>query len=148
MSDLILTRVQRDAEVTIGELTIGPHHIAWTCEDPDREQPGVPVADWKVPGDTCIPIGRYRIERRWSARAGHMVLGLLDVPGFSDIEIHSGNTTTDTRGCILPGLVRRQSGVGDSVLAVAEVNKWFDAMIAKSGEAWIDVRLGAPQENA
>ena len=29
---------------------------------------------------------------------------LLDVPGFSGVMIHPGNTAEDTRGCLLPGV--------------------------------------------
>ena len=133
MTEFILTRVQLDPDVTIGELTIAGHHVAFTCEDQERDGP-------KVPGKTAIPRGRYRIERTFSPRFGHDMLQLMDVPGFQGIRIHAGNDADDTEGCILPGLERRPDGVGESKLAVIEVNKWFDAIIAKGQEAWITVR--------
>src|SRR5262245_36703719 len=123
MTDFILTRLQCDSDVTIGELTIGGHHVAWTCEDTVREVPGEPVEKWKVKGSTAIPVGRYRIERTFSQRFQHTTPQLLDVPGFDGIRIHPGNSAADTEGCVLPGLVRRDKGVGESQLAYREVLK-------------------------
>jgi hypothetical protein len=81
--------------------------LCYTLEDPVREVPGQPVTNWKVPGQTAIPRGTYGLtvtrSVRFSAKAGHDVfLPLLaDVPGFSGVRIHGGNTAADTEGCIL-----------------------------------------------
>jgi len=145
MTDFILTRVQLDPDVTIGDLTIGGHHIAWVCEDAVREIPGEPVESWKIKGKTAIPYGRYRIQRTFSNRFQRTTLQLMDVPGFLGIRIHAGNDALDTEGCPLPGLERRPKGVGSSLLAVMEIDKWFDAIERQNNEAWILVRpiLGA-----
>tara|TARA_R110000868_G_C10848773_1_gene760647 strand:+ start:409 stop:849 length:441 start_codon:yes stop_codon:yes gene_type:complete len=140
MTDFTLTRVQLDDDVTIGDLTIGGHHIAWVCEDTVREIPGVPVEEWKIKGSTAIPYGRYQIKRTFSNRFQRTMPQLLEVPGFEGIRIHSGNTSVDTEGCLLPGLERRPKGVGSSALAVLEVEKWLDAIDRNGDEAWIVIR--------
>jgi len=112
---------------TIGELFCGDFS-GFTLEDRVRA-PGV-----KVPGETCIPAGSYRFWIFDSPHFGRKVLRLLDVPMFEDIEMHPGNTSTDTRGCILPGLGRGENYVTSSRLAL-------DAVIARvqpaTGDQWI-----------
>ena len=81
--------------------------LCWTLEDVAREVPGEPVEAWKIPGETAIPYGTYRVivnrSARFSAKAGHDVLLplLLGVPGFAGVRLHGGNRSGDTEGCIL-----------------------------------------------
>lgn len=51
----------------------------------------------------CIPAGTYRLLLTRSPKFGRWLPLLLQVPGFTGIRIHAGNTVADTRGCILPG---------------------------------------------
>jgi hypothetical protein len=95
---------------TIGELSqeladgAYSERWCWTCEDVVREQRGVPVGQWKVPGETAIPEGTYRVILSQSTRfGGQLMPELLHVPGFTGIRIHSGNTSLDTEGCVLVG---------------------------------------------
>ena len=139
MTGFVLTRVQCDPDVTIGDLRIGGHHVCWVLEDPVREVAGEPVETWKIPGQTAIPYGRYEIKRTWSNRFGHTMPQLMDVPGFSGIRIHPGNTTSDTEGCLLPGLVRQAKTVGSSQLAYIEIIKWIDAIERNDDPVLIDI---------
>ena len=66
---------------------------------------------------SCIPSGEYRVLVHQSPRFGWS-LWLRDVPERSEILIHRGNYTTDTLGCILPGLMHddiNNDGVQDVV---------------------------------
>ena len=139
MTTFSLNRVQKDPDVTIGELKIGQLHICWILEDPVREIPGEPVETWKIKGETAIPAGKYKIERTFSNRFQHTTPQLMDVPGFQGIRIHPGNTTGDTEGCLLPGLERRSNSVGSSQLAYREVLKWLDTIEQNGDEAWIEI---------
>jgi Family of unknown function (DUF5675) len=65
----------------------------------------------KVKHETRIPAGRYRIIKRTYGRifekyradfGQEYVLELENVPGFTDILIHIGNSISDTSGCLLP----------------------------------------------
>lgn len=140
MAEFVLNRVQLDPDVTIGDLSIAGRHICWVCEDAVREVPGAPVASWKIKGATAIPYGRYRIKRTFSNRFQRTTPQLMDVPGFEGIRIHAGNDSGDTEGCPLPGLERRPKGVGLSLRAVIEIEKWLDAIERNNDEAWVTVR--------
>ena len=64
---------------------------------------------------------------------------VANVPGFEGIRIHPGNTAADTEGCLLPGLQRRDKGVGESQLAYREVLKWLDSIEHQGLDAWITI---------
>jgi hypothetical protein len=57
----------------------------------------------KVKHETAIPYGSYQIVMSFSNRFQQFLPELLDVPGFSGIRIHAGNTQADSSGCLLPG---------------------------------------------
>lgn len=116
---------------TLGRLIIGGTRFCFTCEDVVRDGP-------KVPGETAIPAGRYQVVITPSARFKRDLPLLLDVPGFSGIRIHPGNTAADTEGCILPGLGFDDAGVRLSVAAFDALFERIRAALA-SGEVWIDV---------
>ena len=63
--------------------------------------------DWskekKVPGETAIPEGRYLIEMRRSPKFERRMPYLKNVPEFTNIMIHTGNTVKNTQGCIIVG---------------------------------------------
>ena len=52
---------------------------------------------------SCIPVGTYRMKRRFSDKYGQH-WHILDVPGRDMILIHFGNFNKDTRGCVLVGM--------------------------------------------
>lgn len=70
-----------------------------------------------------IPLGVYPIEYTWSNKFNRL-LPLLKVPHRKGIRIHAGNSSADTKGCVLLGLqVRSQDNeffLTDSRKAVAE----------------------------
>lgn len=90
---------------TIGRMSIDVKPFCYTLEDKVREVPGRPVSEWKIKGATAIPAGRYRVSMVFSPKHECMVPLVNDVPGFSAIEIHWGNTDRDTEGCLLVGSV-------------------------------------------
>lgn len=75
-------------------------------EDPIREE--------KIPGKTCIPAGVYKIgvrdfgsfHERYKSKFSNFhkgMLEILEVPNFTNILIHIGNSPSDTDGCLLIG---------------------------------------------
>lgn len=107
--------------------------FGFACEDSDRGldwkmDPGR-IASIKVKGQTAIPTGTYRIALLWSDKHEQIVPWILDVPGFQAIEIHVGNTPTDTDGCVLPG-TRRDTEAG-KVTHSTPACRWLYTEIAK-----------------
>jgi hypothetical protein len=111
---LCLDRTASDAESTLGRLFLidvdgeTRHPLCWTCEDEHRET--------KVMHETRIPRGNYRLglkplgssrfDAAYTRRFGALHRGMieiLNVPGFTGVLIHIGNTERDTSGCILLG---------------------------------------------
>lgn len=89
---------------TIGELWDGALRLCYTLEDEIRELPGMPVGNWKIKGATAIPAGEYSITLEDSPRFGPDTLTVNDVPGFTGVRMHAGNTSDDTEGCPLLGM--------------------------------------------
>jgi hypothetical protein len=136
MTELTVKRESSRNGFTPGELLWDGRHEAWTCEDVIREVPGQPVGVWKVPNQTAIPSGRYRIVIDFSEHFGKKMPLLLNVPGFEGVRIHVGNTAADTEGCLLIGDRQTETGIAQSA---AEFNSFLprlDAALAQ-GEAWI-----------
>lgn len=96
---LRLNRKYPKEEYTIGELLIDGKYFCDTLEDRVRDL----TKELKIAGRTAIPEGEYEIIINISPRFRRKLPRLLDVPGFSGVLIHRGNSAEDTAGCILVG---------------------------------------------
>lgn len=101
--NLSLKRVYFGDTFTIGQLYDESKFICYTLEDKVREVAGEPVSSWKVQNETAIPKGVYPVIITMSTRFKTRLPLLMDVPGFSGVRIHTGNSSKDTEGCILVG---------------------------------------------
>lgn len=99
--ELTLHRTFLGTKATHGALYIDGVYECLTLEDVvrDLKQDG----SGKVQDETAIPAGRYEVIINFSPRFKKQYMRLIDVPFFSGILIHSGNTVADTKGCILVG---------------------------------------------
>lgn len=138
--------LQRDTGLghprTFGRLLAEDEHkLCYTLEDEVREIPGVPVADWKIKTATAIPAGRYKVTLEYSQRFGPDTLTVHDVPGFTSIRMHAGNTETDTEGCPLLGMEIDPHGItgGTSRQAVKLVQYVVREAIDRGEEVWLTV---------
>ena len=123
--DVVRTQFGKDA--TNGMLFIDGVFECFTLEDE--------VRDVKVHSETAIPLGEYEIKLRteggfhtkYTSRYGSMHKGMLwlqDVPGFTWILIHTGNTDQHTAGCLLLGETQQ------------DLDKGKDGFVGGSGDAY------------
>lgn len=141
--ELLLKRYLSNAQCTMGEL-FDPHgFLGYTLEDVVREVPGDPVESWKIAGKTAIPAGRYRLKITYSIRFQKELPILFNVPGFTGVRIHSGNTAKDTEGCILFGLTKSDNNcfVGHSREAMGLLQPKIVGALTQ-GDAWIRILNG------
>lgn len=117
---------------TMGMLLIDWMFVCFTLEDEKREV--------KVPGETRIPEGTYPLTLRFSPshspRYGHDMIAVNNVPGFTGILIHKGNTEKDTAGCPLVGnMLQFKPGgnnyLGESTLAYDRIYPIISEAIKK-----------------
>lgn len=136
MINLYLHRDIIEPEFTLGELTVDGAHFGYTCEDTDRQ---LEHGGGKVPGQTCIPRGQYRVQLSFSPHFGRITPEILQVPGYTGVRIHGGNTNADTLGCPLLGKVRTVNGVS----GCAERNKALIDLIERAedfgDEVWMTI---------
>ncbi len=137
--EISVLRRQSASGATIGKLYINGDYECYTLEDEIREVPGRPVEEWKVPGRTAIPAGRYRLVIDYSNRFGRMMPHILEVPGFEGIRIHCGNSAKDTEGCILLGEMAGAVTISFSRLAFDAFFPKLQAALDAGEEAWITV---------
>ena len=93
----------------------------------------------KVPGKTAIPEGRYRVVLTHSPRFKKVLPELLNVPGFTGVRIHSGNTQADTDGCILVGEERGPGRVLRSREAMFELMALLSACSDAGEQIWLQI---------
>lgn len=92
---------------TISDLLIDGHYFCKVLEDVDRGLDSTmsleEIKKIKVWGATAIPKGRYEVVLSYSNKFKQFLPEVLNVPGYSGIRIHVGNTPNHTEGCLLPG---------------------------------------------
>jgi hypothetical protein len=97
-----------------------------------------PAPEAKVPGATCIPLGRYEVRITHSPKFDRDLPLLIGVPGFEGVRIHPGNTAADTEGCLLPGRVRHGEAVQESRAAFVDL---FAKLRGAAEPIWLNVEL-------
>jgi len=116
--NITLQRLTSNDACTIGSLSIGGSVLCHTLEDI--------VRDTKLFGTTAIPAGTYQVVITYSPHFQRDLPLLVNVPGYTGVRIHPGNTAADTEGCILPGMT-----VLNNFKAIAESRKAFDLLYPK-----------------
>ena len=135
--DFLLLRSHFDERFTLGALFVGDWFVGYTCEDRDRY---LEAGGTKVPKKTAIPRGYYRLTVSMSNRFKKLMPEIKDVPQFSGVRIHGGNTHEDTEGCPLLGAVKTLDGVRECKEVNAGLIKTIQGIEAAGDEAWLVVR--------
>ena len=124
---LTVVRTQFGKDATNGILLIDGVFECFTLEDQYQAV--------KVMHETCIPEGTYDIKfrtvggfhekyKKRYGQAHHGMLHLQDVPNFTYILIHAGNTDEHTSGCLIVGETQQDLDISD------------DGFIGHSGKAY------------
>lgn len=103
MINLRLERLFFKEKYTVGRLYVDGKFFCDTFEDTNRDTDKDGTVEEKIPGETAIPYGRYRVIIKRSPKFRRDLPRILNVNDFTDILIHSGNSVGDTSGCILVG---------------------------------------------
>lgn len=97
MIKLLVKREFFTDKYTIGKLYVDGVYFCDTLENTVRTE-GI-----KIPNETAIPYGKYKVIVNFSPKFKRLLPRLLEVPMFDGILIHRGNSVVDTSGCILIG---------------------------------------------
>ena len=123
---LKLIRSYNNDKYCIGHLYIDGLYFCDTLEDADRgldsSMPLKQLQAIKVKSKTAIPTGVYAVtlntvSPKYSKKQFFNKLckgkmpRLLNVPAYDGILIHTGNSATDTDGCLLVGLNKVKGGL-------------------------------------
>lgn len=99
-------RIYKGESYTIGRMYLNGEYFCDTLEDAIR-----PV---KIPNETAIPAGTYKVEVTYSPRFKRNLPLLVDVPNYTGIRIHNGSNKDHTSGCILVGFNTAKGKLTDS----------------------------------
>lgn len=147
--DIVVNRIAKKSDYTIGKLYIDGVYFCDTIEDTDRDltqdMPISEISRKKIAGKTAIPSGTYNLDMNtisprfskisfYKNLCNGRVPRLLNVPGFAGVLIHVGNTAKDSEGCILVG---KNKVVGQVVESRDTFKKLYDKLISahKSGQS-------------
>ena len=139
---LTLNRIALRQTYTIGKLYIDGKYFCDTLEDKVRDTNKSGKFDngeKKVKGKTAIPYGTYEIKWTYSPRFKKYTPQLMNVPSFEGIRIHSGNSNTDTEGCLLLGENKK---VGMVLNSRATINKFYPLIkkACSKGKVTIEIK--------
>jgi len=141
-----LLRYKSNDTATLGKFYIEKDFQCYILEDPYR-----PV---KIKHKTRIPEGNYEIILRKYGRFHNIFLkrypefhiGMLeikDVPNFTDILIHPGNSAEDTSGCLLTGNLVDEEKMfirpGTSIPAYEKIYKKLSKVLKEGEKVFIKI---------
>ena len=142
--ELLLERDTYTSDTTLGKLRVyRGRTLAYICEtlEDARRGPGI-----KVPHETCIPPGRYRIALTESRRFGRIMPMIYNHSNgytlknegisFDGTRMHGGTDHTHTSGCIITAYNRLndRSVQGSAERDITEMLKLAE------GESWIEIK--------
>lgn len=151
---LTLRRRYKGEKYTIGSLYVDGKYVCDTIEDKDRglssDMPSNKISRIKVPGETAIPCGKYKIDmntvstrfksRAWAKKYNGIVPRLIGVPCFGGVLIHVGNTEKESLGCPLVGENKvRGQVINSTVNFYRLMDNYLIPARQRGEEIWIEI---------
>jgi hypothetical protein len=134
---IIILRLNKLDNCTISEVYVNGSFFGYSLEDRDRglrqDMPLKEIMAIKVKGATAIPTGTYNVVFTWSKKFRKDLPLVENVPGYSGIRFHPGNSDKDTEGCIMYGQWHSGQSITASKLYTYRLNGMIEAAI-KRGE--------------
>lgn len=140
---IVVDRFISDDDTTVSKVNVDGQFVCFGLEDEFREE--------KVAKETRIPAGTYAIKLRtegghhdrYNTRFADIHKGMLhiqDVPNFTLILIHCGNTDEDTEGCLLLGL-QSQTEPGEMrvMQSTAAYQKFYPMVVEAAAAGDLDI---------
>lgn len=152
--ELILRRIAKKKGYTIGRLYIkseeakdnpisppleGQGEASYFCDTLEPTWRDYNNGAYKIKGRSAIPEGHYPVVITYSPKMNKWLPLLLNVPKFSGIRIHAGNTAKDTEGCILVGENREVGKVLDSRMWLSRLKQKIVEAKERGEGVWIRV---------
>ena len=147
--ELVLKRIAKKDDYTIGRLYVrktvldeysAGEELEYVCDTLEPKWRDYAKGARKIKGKSAIPEGRYPIVITFSPTFKKWLPLLVNVPMFSGIRIHAGNTVKDTQGCILVGENREVGKVLNSRKYVKIVKEKIVEAKDKGEGVWIEIR--------
>jgi hypothetical protein len=133
--NILIERKWKKETYTIGRVYINGEFFSNSMEDKDRglhqQMSEKEINAKKVYGVTAIPTGDYVVKMTYSPKYKRKMPQIMNVKGFSGIRIHSGNTATDSLGCVLLGNNDKPGWISNSRAACEAFEKM---LIAAGGQ--------------
>lgn len=143
MLHFTLERRWRKTAYTIGRLYKNGEFLCNTVEDPDRglhsNMAAAQIAKIKVPDQTAIPTGSYKVQLSESPKFKRVLPEVLNVPGYFGIRIHKGATADHSSGCIIPGDNTATGRVTNSEKYEKLIVAAIAAAEAKKEDVWLTI---------
>ncbi len=146
---LLLKRIAKRPNYTIGRLFINGIRVCDTLEDTDRglssSMKEEVIRRKKIYGRTAIPTGTYHVDmdtvspkfryRSWARDYDGKLPRLLSVKGFEGVLIHVGNSESDSLGCIICGQNKQVGKVLNSTATFKNLMDKYLVPAHKRGES-------------
>ena len=152
--EIVIQIIAKQETYRIGKLYIDGKYFCDTLEDKDRgltqDMSLEQIQKIKVYGETAIPVGKYKIDmdtvsprfkdKSWAKVCDGKLPRLIDVPGYSGVLIHVGNSDKDSSGCILVGQNKVKGQVINSTVTFTELYKLMKAAHDAKEDITIEIK--------
>ena len=129
---LLLLRTKYTDVSTRGVMLINDTYFGYTLEDYARNTK-------KIMHETAIPPGVYEIKVDYSPRFKRLMPRILNVPGFTGIRIHGGNTHKNTSGCPLVAVNKKDWMSSSTIWGSLGAKLTSKLRKSKDKKHWIEI---------